>query len=118
MYEVIIYETSAGVKPLRKYLKNLSKQHKEENVIRIMAMIKDLEEFGFGLKEKDKYAIKPIGNQIYELRPIPSRIFFFHHVGDTFVLLHGFEKKCNKTPQSEIIKAEKERDDYIKRYGK
>ena len=36
---------------------------------------------------------------------------------NTFVLLHHFVKKTNKTPKSEIKKAIRELDDYKKRSG-
>ncbi len=36
---------------------------------------------------------------------------------DTFVLLHHFRKKTQKTPQREIEKAKMERDDWITRKG-
>ena len=36
---------------------------------------------------------------------------------DTYVLLHQFRKKTQKTPKSEIEQAKRERDDYISRMG-
>ena len=36
---------------------------------------------------------------------------------DTFVLLHHFRKKTQKTPKREINKAKSERDDWVSRKG-
>lgn len=38
-----------------------------------------------------------------------------HLEDDTFVLLHQFRKKTQKTPRREIEKAKAERDDYLNR---
>ena len=118
MYKVVLYETPAGSKPIEKFMMELSKKHKDDNITQIQAMLEDFQELGFGLNNKIKNAIKPLRDQIFELRPSPSRIFFFHHIDGMFVLLHGFEKKCQKTPKSEIDKAVKEKNSFIKRYKK
>lgn len=118
MYEVVVYETSAGVKPVEKYIRSLLKAHKEDNIITIKAMLDDFRQLGFEINKKYKGSIKHIRDKIYELRPKPSRIFFFYFMDNKFVLLHAFEKKCNKTPDDEIAKAEREMKDFIKRNEK
>jgi hypothetical protein len=40
-------------------------------------------------------------------------VMFFHWVGDDFILTHGFVKKDQKTPKSEIYKAIRYRDDFL-----
>jgi phage-related protein len=45
------------------------------------------------------------------------RIMFFHWVGNDFVLTHGFVKKDQKTPKTEIDKAIRYRQDYLKEKG-
>lgn len=56
---------------------------------------------------------KHIEENIWELRPGNNRIFYFFHEQETFILLHTFMKKSNKTPKREILKAKRERDDYL-----
>ena len=80
MYKVVLYETPAGSKPIEKFMMELSKKHKDDNITQIHAMLEDFQELGFGLNNKIKNAIKPLRDQIFELRPSPSRIFFFHHI--------------------------------------
>ena len=46
------------------------------------------------------------------------RIFCFMFKNSNVVLTHGFIKKAQKTPKNEIEKAEKYKNDFIKRNGK
>jgi phage-related protein len=54
--------------------------------------------------------VKHIKNKIYELRTQDKdgiyRILYFAHKEKTFILLHGFVKKTNKTPDEAIKIAE------------
>jgi len=54
-----------------------------------------------------------IWNFLEKLRPGNNRIFYYQD--NTFVLLHTFRKKTQKTPQREIDKAKSERNDYLSR---
>ncbi len=58
---------------------------------------------------------KHIEDNIWELRPVNNRIFYFFCDDNSFVLLHSFRKKTQKTPRREINKAKSERDDYLSR---
>ena len=60
---------------------------------------------------------KHIEGKIWELRPGSNRILYFYFENETYVLLHMFRKETQKTPQSEIDKANKEMNDYQKRLG-
>lgn len=66
-----------------------------------------LQENGTRLNEN---ITKHIEDGIWELR-------YFYFYEDTYVLLHRFRKKSQKTPKSEIEQAKRERDDYISRMG-
>ena len=44
-----------------------------------------------------------------------SRIFYFLHLDDTYVLLSGFVKKTNKTPKNELDKAIQYKNDFLTR---
>ena len=58
---------------------------------------------------------KHLEEDIWELRPGNNRVFYFYFQENTFVLLHQFRKKSQKTPKREIEKAKAERDDYLRR---
>lgn len=55
-------------------------------------------------------------NDIWELRPLRNRILFAALVEGRFVLLHAFLKKTQKTPVAEIEKAEREFEDFRRRF--
>ncbi len=58
-----------------------------------------------GLELRMPY-VRPIGNKLFEVRAKDSkgiyRLLYFAHSGQEFVMLHGFTKKSQKTPHSEI----------------
>ena len=58
---------------------------------------------------------KHLEDEIWELRPGGNRVFFFYFDHGTYVLLHHFQKKSQKTPRREILKAKSEMKDYISR---
>jgi phage-related protein len=62
--------------------------------------------------------VRPIVNtKLYEIRVEQStniyRIFYFAYTGKQFILLHGFQKKTQKTPKKEIELAEKRRKEFL-----
>jgi phage-related protein len=62
--------------------------------------------------------VRPIVNtKLYEIRVEQStniyRIFYFAYTERRFVLLHGFQKKTQKTPKKEIELAEKRRKEFL-----
>ena len=58
---------------------------------------------------------KHIDGEIWEIRPIKNRILFVAWDGKSFVLLHHFIKKTQKTPQREIEQAKRNLNDYRER---
>jgi len=59
--------------------------------------------------------MKHIEDDIWEIRPIKNRIFFASWTDDSFILLHHFQKKTQKTPQREIDQAKRNLNDMRKR---
>jgi phage-related protein len=68
----------------------------------------------YGTKAGEPY-IKHLEGEIWELRPLRDRIFFVAWHEDSYVLLHQFMKKTQKTPTREIDKAKRELADLIER---
>ena len=58
--------------------------------------------------------VKYISSDLWELRPLAHRIFFFYWKENKFVLLHHFVKKTNKTPLKEIKQAQRNMEDFKK----
>lgn len=117
MYTVMFYETADGRSELWDFLEELRMkaatnkdariQHKQ-----ITLYIQLLQENGTRLNEN---ITKHLEDGIWELRPGNNRVFYFFFENDTFVLLHHFRKKSQRTPKREIEKAKNERADYIAR---
>ena len=59
--------------------------------------------------------MKHIDGDIWELRPIRDRILFVAWREGSFVLLHHFMKKTQKTPMREIEQAQRELADLKER---
>jgi phage-related protein len=63
--------------------------------------------------------IKPLGDKLYEIRADVNRntfrVVYFLYTGRRFVLLHGFQKKTQKTPSKELARAKTYLEDFLDR---
>jgi phage-related protein len=97
---VIFFRTEAGGEPVRDWLKGLPSS---EDRKRIGEDIKTVE-FGWPVGMP---VCKPLGDSIYEVRTsvvqnrIASVLFYIDRKG-RMVLLHGFVKKTQKTPDEDL----------------
>ena len=71
-----------------------------------------LEKYGTRLGEP---YVKHILDDIWELRPLHNRIFFFHWKDSKLIMLHHFEKTTKKTPPREIEQAKRNQKDFLER---
>lgn len=118
-YTVEFYEKSNGKSEIWDFLENLRLKAKASKDARIQyrqdsLYIQLLQDNGIHLPEN---ITKHIEENIWELRPGNNRVFYFYYENNTFVLLHTFRKKTQKTPRREIEKAKLERDDYLAQKG-
>lgn len=116
LFELIPYVKESGRCPMKDFLNDL-KTYGIEIMTKYAAYEELLKMHGNHLNEVRKEATKHIGDKLYELRVDDIRVFFFYVIGNKIVLLHGFIKKTNKTPQTEIDRAKAEMKDYQRRYG-
>ena len=117
MYKIEFYEKSDGTSDLWDFLEKLRQKAQTNKDARIQLKqirlhIQLLQENGTRLPNS---ITKHLIEDIWELRPGNNRVLYFYHKEDTFVLLHHFRKKTQKTPMSELEKAKRERNDYIAR---
>lgn len=115
-YDLEFYQKENGTIPVKKFLESLPPKLRAKAFLEIEL----LKEHGFNLREPHTKPIKGKDNKgIFELRikfsTDISRIFYFAYTGTTFVLLHGFVKKTNKTPARELHRARKYKEDYERR---
>ena len=117
MYEIEFYETEDGKCPIWDFLealrlkaptnKDARIQHKQASLY-----IELLQQNGTHMNAE---ITKHLDDGIWEPRPGNNRVFYFFYQNDTYVLLHQFRKKSQKTPKREIEKAKAERNDYLRR---
>ena len=117
MYTVEFYETRDGQCPVWEFLEDLrikSASNKDTRIQHKQASlyIELLQQNGTRLNDN---ITKHLEDGIWELRPGNNRVFYFFYENNTFVLLHQFRKKSQKTPKREIEKAKSERIDYLSR---
>ena len=115
LFEVIAYITDSGNSPIEEYIEKLARLHKTQEIAQIKLYIDRLAEYGLKLNEKFPKSYKKLDDKIFELRPGNNRVLFFYFIGNQFVLLHGFRKSSQKTPKCELKKANRERNDFIRR---
>lgn len=120
MFNIDFYRDSRGYCSIESFLDSLQEKAVRDKNSRIQwkqltQYIQFLSDHGTQLGPN---ITKHLVEDIWELRPGDNRILFFFFCNNTFVLLHQFRKKTQKTPSREIERAKKERDDWISRKGR
>ncbi len=117
LYNIEFYETADGFSNVIELLESLRSKAKSVKDARIQygQLARYIELLSINGTNLPTDIVKHLGEDIWELRPGFNRVFFFYYENDTYVLLHHFRKKTQKTPRREIDKAIKEREDYITR---
>ncbi len=119
MYSIEFYEDNNGESEVRNYLEQLVKgaetsKNARINKEKIFTYIRALQIYGTRI---GKPIVKHIEGDLWELRPLSNRIFFFYWKDNKFVLVHYYIKKSQKTPKKEIKKAMTNIKDWIERKG-
>ena len=117
MFEVEFYQDRQGKQPVKEVLLKLRDEARTSKDARIqyekiLAHIRALETYGTRTGEPQ---VKHIDGSMWELRPLSHRILFFYWRDNTFILLHHFVKKAQKTPAKEIDQAKRNLKDYLER---
>ncbi|MEI6580170.1 MAG: type II toxin-antitoxin system RelE/ParE family toxin [Eubacteriales bacterium] len=115
MHKIYFYKDTKGNEPILDYIKELAGKRDKDSRIKlnkIQDYIQILSEYGTQAGEP---YIKHIDGDIWELRPLRDRILFVGWVNGSYVLLHHFMKKTQKTPMREIEQAKRELADLIER---
>lgn len=115
MHKIYFYKDIHGNEPVAEYIQELSKKGDKDSRIKLNKIrdyVKTLSMYGFQAGEP---YIKHLDGNIWELRPLRDRILFVAWVDGSYVLLHHFMKKTQKTPKREIEKAKREFADLMER---
>lgn len=112
IWNIIFYEKEDGTTPVQEFLDKLPEKHHAK----ALRDIDVLEKYGTALTAPH---VKHIQGKLWELRIKSasdiSRIFYFIHIENNIILLHGFVKKTQKTPAKEISTASNYLEDYQRR---
>ena len=117
MHKIRFYKDKNGRQPVKEFLDDLKKKNDKSSRIRLNKAndyIQALAQYGATLGEPYMKKIDDKHN-IWELRPCSDRIFFVAWVNDTYMLLHVFQKKTQKTPEREKEQARREVKDLMER---
>lgn len=102
-WKVLLYSTPQGDKPVNEFIRSLELKA-QTKVYNAMELLKS-----YGVSVGSPHVKKLTGTELWELRILGSdsiRILYIAISGKTFLLLHGFKKKKDKTPPKEIRIAE------------
>lgn len=108
-WKIIYYQTINGGYPVKEFIGSLNSKAKSK----IINALDLLEEFGISLGLPHSKRIS--GRELWELRILGKdnmRILYVAIIGKTFLLLHGFQKKKQKTESRDIKIAESRLEDY------
>ena len=115
MHNIIFYEDRDGYSQLIEYIEELKSRTDKDSRIKLNKINEYIFIFFLSGTLLPANIAKHLDGEIWELRPIRDRILFAGVFGDSFVLLHSFVKKTQKTPKREIEQAKRELDDFIDR---
>lgn len=103
-WKILLYKTLDGETPVNEFILSLELKA-QSKIYNALELLKS-----FGVVVVGSPHIKKLtGTQLWELRILGSdslRILYIAITGKTFLLLHGFKKKKDKTPPKEIRIAE------------
>lgn len=111
-WRIIYFETSNGGYPVFDFIEGLD----EKSKAKVVNAIDLLDEYG--IKLGAPHVKKIIGTDIWELRMLGEdniRIFYIAVTGRTFLLLHAFKKKKQKTDKKEIKIAISRLKEYLRK---
>lgn len=114
MYKIKFFEKKNGEIPVLDHIKNLEKKSVKSKNARvkkdkIKKSLEMLKERGTSIGAP---TIRNLEGNIYKIRVLDSRMFFFRD-DDTFIMLSHFIKNTQKTPEKEKSIARKRSKEYL-----
>jgi phage-related protein len=117
MPNVVVYRRANGSEPYMEFLEQVTRAGRKASLARIKATVDVLGEFGAQALATTGRA-EYLDGGIWELRTHSYRVMFFHDEWrNNFVLLQGFIKQTQRTPQREMENAKRLRDGYFEQHG-
>ena len=98
-WRIVFYQTFEGGSPVKEFIDTLEFKARTK-VYNAVDLLQE-----FGVTTSNPHVKKLTGTELWELRILGQdsiRIFYVTITGRAFLLLHGFKKKKDKTPNKEI----------------
>jgi len=115
LYKIRLYKDAQGRQPIKEFLKELAEKSDKDSRVKLGKIDYYLQVLRvYGTRAGEPF-VKHIEGDIWELRPLSDRFFFFGWTGNIFILLHHFAKKAKKTPPQEIAQARRNMKNFIDR---
>ena len=115
MHAIYFYKDKQGNQPVLDYMRELARHESKDSRVKLNKLNDYIELLSqHGTRTGEPY-IKHLDVEIWELRPLRDRILFVAWLDGSFVLLHHFVKKTQKTSRREIEKAKRELQDLKER---
>ena len=115
MHPIYFYRDRNGREPALDYLRKLIKRKDKDSRIKSEKWNDYIEILRkYGTQAGEPY-VKHLDGSIWELRPLRDRVLFVAWYNGSYVLLHTFVKRTQKTPAREIERAKRELADMIER---
>ena len=115
LHKVHFYRDRNGKEPVAEYIAALAQKKDKDSRIKLNKIRDYIKILSENVTQAGEPFIKHLDGEIWELRPLRDRILFIGWVNGSYVLLHQFVKKTQKTPAREIEKAKRELADIIER---
>lgn len=115
VHNIYFYKDKNGNEPVLDYMRELASKKGKDSRIKLNKINDYIELLSqHGTRAGEPY-IKHLDAEIWELRPLRDRILFVAWIDGSFVLLHHFVKKTQKTPKRELEQAKRELADLKER---
>ena len=115
MHAIYFYKDKPGNQPILEYMRELALRNSKDSRIKLNKLNDYIELLSqHGTRAGQPYN-KHLDAEIWDLRPLQDRILFVAWLDGSFVLLHHFVKKTQKTPRRGIEKAKRELQDLKER---
>jgi len=118
MYAITSYSAQSDYDEIALFFTRLSQSHQQADVAlmrKITHQLNLLAELGPQLGMPHSKKLKGLRYSLYELRPIPERIFYTITADNQIILLHHYTKRQNKTNSRQIKTAIRHYDVWLKR---
>lgn len=117
MHEIHFYRDRNGREPVRDFMRELERRTDKDSRVTLNQLVRYIAYLGeYGTMANERI-VKHLDGEIWELRPNRNRVLFAAWYRGSFLLLHTFMKKTQKTPPQEIALAKRELAEMKERFS-